>query len=40
MNLPLRASRAPSRGHREQSGKAGSAAVTWIDRVVPLGVMD
>ena len=32
MNHPLRASRAPSRGHRWRTGKAGSAAVARCDR--------
>lgn len=31
MNHPLRASRAPSRGHARQTGEAGSAGVAGFD---------
>jgi len=30
MKHPLRASRAPSRGQRQQPGRAGSAAFAWL----------
>ena len=33
---PLRASRAPSRGHRWRTGGAGSAAVAWAHRFLAL----